>query len=90
VRQTPGADAHSGHEYRDSCSANTYAEADHLSIAYQVFGQGAVDLVFVPGIVSHVEMNWEDPAYARMLRALGAHFCVIMFDKAWPGPVQPL
>ncbi len=62
-----------------------YAVSDDLSIAYQVFGQGAVDLVFVPGIVSHVEMNWEDPAYARMLRALGAHFRVIMFDKRGQG-----
>ena len=62
-----------------------YAESDDLSIAYQVFGHGAIDLLFVPGIASHIEMNWEDPDYARMLRALGAHFRVIMFDKRGQG-----
>ncbi|MDM0015594.1 adenylate/guanylate cyclase domain-containing protein [Variovorax sp. J22P168] len=62
-----------------------YVESDGLSIAYQVFGHGATDLVFVPGIVSHIEMNWLDPDYARMLRALGAHFRVIMFDKRGQG-----
>ena len=62
-----------------------YAESDDLSIAYQVFGQGAVDLVFVPGIVSHIELNWEIPSYARMLRELGSHFRVIMFDKRGQG-----
>jgi pimeloyl-ACP methyl ester carboxylesterase len=62
-----------------------YAESDDLSIAYQVFGHGAVDLVFIPGIVSHIELNWEIPAYARMLRKLGSHFRVIMFDKRGQG-----
>ena len=62
-----------------------YAESDDLSIAYQVFGHGAVDLVFIPGIVSHIELNWEIPAFARMLRKLGSHFRVIMFDKRGQG-----
>ena len=50
-----------------------YAESDGLSIAYQVFGSGTTDLVFVPGIVSHIELNWEIPNQARMLRDLGQH-----------------
>lgn len=62
-----------------------YAVSDGLSIAYQVFGHGAVDLVFVPGIVSHIELNWEISAFARMLRELGSHFRVIMFDKRGQG-----
>jgi len=62
-----------------------YADSGDLSIAYQVFGNGAIDLLIVPGIASHIELNWEDPAYARMLRALGAHFRVIMFDKRGQG-----
>lgn len=62
-----------------------YADSGDLSIAYQVFGNGTIDLLIVPGIASHIELNWEDPAYARMLRALGAHFRVIMFDKRGQG-----
>ena len=45
-----------------------YANSDGVSIAYQVFGSGAQDLVVVPGIVSHLEENWRVPEIARMLR----------------------
>jgi pimeloyl-ACP methyl ester carboxylesterase len=62
-----------------------YAESDGLSIAYQVFGSGTKDLVLIPGILTHLELNWEYPAYARMLRRLGQTFRVIMFDKRGQG-----
>jgi len=62
-----------------------YTEADGISIAYQVFGRGAQDLVVVPGIVTHQEENWRYPAYARMLRRLAQSFRVIMFDKRGQG-----
>jgi pimeloyl-ACP methyl ester carboxylesterase len=62
-----------------------YVESDGLSIAYQVFGHGPTDLVFVPGIVSHIELNWEHPVFARMFRELGVHFRVILFDKRGQG-----
>ncbi len=62
-----------------------YAESDGLSIAYQVFGQGTTDLLFVPGIVSHIELSWERPGFARMFRELGSHFRVILFDKRGQG-----
>ena len=62
-----------------------YAESDGLSIAYQVFGGGTTDLVLVPGIVSHLDMNWEHLPYARMLRQLARSFRVIMFDKRGQG-----
>ena len=45
-----------------------YAQSGDLSIAYQVFGQGSRDLVYVPGIFSHVELAWEDPFLAAFLR----------------------
>ena len=48
-----------------------YTESDGLSIAYQVFGAGAKDVVVVPGILTHVELNWEYPAYAQMPQADG-------------------
>ncbi|HSC65390.1 MAG TPA: adenylate/guanylate cyclase domain-containing protein [Caldimonas sp.] len=56
-----------------------------MSIAYQVFGQGTTDLVFVPGIVSHIELTWEQPGFARVFRELGSHFRVILFDKRGQG-----
>jgi pimeloyl-ACP methyl ester carboxylesterase len=62
-----------------------YAESDGLSIAYQVFGSGANDLVFIPGIISHLDANWQYASYARMLRLLAAHFRVIVFDKRGQG-----
>ncbi len=65
--------------------ATQYVESDGLSIAYQVFGEGATDLVFVPGIVTHLELNWETPNIARALRLLARHFRVIAFDKRGQG-----
>ena len=62
-----------------------YAESDGLSIAYQVFGSGPLDLVVVPGIVSHLDMNWEYDASAHMLRRLAQSFRVIAFDKSVQG-----
>lgn len=62
-----------------------YAESDGLSIAYQVFGSGTQDLVIVPGIVSHLDGDWEDPDHARMWRRLAQSFRVIVFDKRGQG-----
>jgi pimeloyl-ACP methyl ester carboxylesterase len=62
-----------------------YAESDGLSIAYQVIGSGAQDLVVVPPIISHVEGNWQYPEYARMLRQLAQRFRTIIFDKRGQG-----
>jgi class 3 adenylate cyclase len=62
-----------------------YAESSDLSIAYQVFGRGSRDLVYVPGIVSHVELAWEDPHTAAFLRGLAEAFRVIVFDKRGQG-----
>jgi pimeloyl-ACP methyl ester carboxylesterase/class 3 adenylate cyclase len=62
-----------------------YAESDGLSIAYQVFGSGAQDLVVVPGIVSNVEIQWEDPQYAEWAGKMGQSFRMIMFDKRGQG-----
>ncbi len=62
-----------------------YAESDGLSIAYQVFGSGTQDLLVVPGIISHLDMNWESDAYARMLRRLAQNLRVIAFDKRGQG-----
>jgi pimeloyl-ACP methyl ester carboxylesterase/class 3 adenylate cyclase len=62
-----------------------YAESDGLSIAYQVFGRGAQDLLIVPGIVSNVEGDWENPAHAAVRWRLAQSFRVIVFDKRGQG-----
>lgn len=62
-----------------------YAQSGDLSIAYQVFGHGSRDLVYVPGILSHVELAWEDPYLSDFLSRLGEVFRVIIFDKRGQG-----
>ena len=48
-----------------------YAKSGDLHIAYQVFGDGSVDLVYIPGFISNIENYWEWPEFARWLRHIG-------------------
>ncbi|MEZ5074221.1 MAG: alpha/beta fold hydrolase [Solirubrobacterales bacterium] len=58
---------------------------DGTSIAYQVHGKGPLDLVFVPGFVSHVELLWEEPAFGRFLRGFASFARIVVFDKRGQG-----
>jgi DNA-binding SARP family transcriptional activator/pimeloyl-ACP methyl ester carboxylesterase len=58
-----------------------YAESGGLHIAYQVLGAGQRDIVFVPGLMSHLELVWEDPKTADFYRRLARLGRVILFDK---------
>jgi class 3 adenylate cyclase len=62
-----------------------YADSDGVSIAYQVHGEGPLDLVFVPGFVSHVELFWDDPFTAGFLRRLASFARVVIWDKREQG-----
>jgi class 3 adenylate cyclase len=62
-----------------------YARSGDLSIAYRTFGEGEIDLVVVPGFVSHVEVLWEHPTTARFMRRLASFARVITFDKRGQG-----
>ena len=62
-----------------------YARSGDLSIAYRTFGEGEIDLVIVPGFVSHVELLWEHPTTARFMRRLSSFARVITFDKRGQG-----
>jgi pimeloyl-ACP methyl ester carboxylesterase len=62
-----------------------YARSGKVHIAYQVTGEGPLDLVFVPGWVSHVELSWEEPTYASFLRRLASFSRLITFDKRGTG-----
>jgi pimeloyl-ACP methyl ester carboxylesterase len=61
-----------------------YAKSGEVNIAYQVLGEGR-DLVYVPGWVSNVELNWDEPSYARFLRRLASFSRLIVFDKRGTG-----
>jgi class 3 adenylate cyclase len=62
-----------------------YARSGDVSIAYQVVGEGPLDLVYVPGWVSHLDLNWEQPSYARFLERLASFSRLILFDKRGTG-----
>jgi pimeloyl-ACP methyl ester carboxylesterase len=62
-----------------------YARSDGVHIAYQVFGRGPQDLVYVPGWASHIEYAWEQPMAARFLERLGSFARVVWFDKRGTG-----
>ena len=66
-------------------SETQYARSGNTHIAYQIVGQGPIDIVYVPGWVSHVELCWEEPTYARFLNQLCSFARLIMFDKRGTG-----
>jgi pimeloyl-ACP methyl ester carboxylesterase len=58
-----------------------YAKSGDLRIAYQVVGEGPIDLVFVPGFISNIDLYWEDPVLAGFLARLAGFSRLILFDK---------
>jgi pimeloyl-ACP methyl ester carboxylesterase/class 3 adenylate cyclase len=62
-----------------------YAESGNLSIAYQVLGDGPGDLIYVPGWMSNIEVMWEEPSLASILRRLATFSRLIVFDKRGTG-----
>jgi pimeloyl-ACP methyl ester carboxylesterase len=62
-----------------------YARSGEINIAYQVFGNGPVDLVVVPGWVTNIDAFWEEPTYVRFFLRLASFARVILFDKRGTG-----
>lgn len=62
-----------------------YAKSGDINIAYQVIGDGAIDLVFVMGWVSHLDWFWQEPSFARFLKRLASFSRLIQFDKRGTG-----
>lgn len=62
-----------------------YARSGSVNIAYQVVGEGSIDLVYVMGWVSNLDYFWEEPSYARFLNRLASFSRVILFDKRGTG-----
>jgi pimeloyl-ACP methyl ester carboxylesterase/class 3 adenylate cyclase len=59
--------------------------ADGLNIAYQTLGEGPLDLVFVPQMITNMEIFWENPRWARFVRALASFSRLILFDRRGAG-----
>ncbi|HKU06884.1 MAG TPA: adenylate/guanylate cyclase domain-containing protein [Bradyrhizobium sp.] len=62
-----------------------YAQSEDVNIAYQVMGDGPIDIVLVPGLSSNIEMFHELPGYTATLRRLARFARVITFDKRGQG-----
>jgi pimeloyl-ACP methyl ester carboxylesterase/DNA-binding NarL/FixJ family response regulator len=62
-----------------------YAKSGEVRIAYQIIGHGPIDLVFVPGFISNLEVHWEDPGFSHLLRRLSAFTRLIQLDKRGTG-----
>jgi pimeloyl-ACP methyl ester carboxylesterase/class 3 adenylate cyclase len=67
-----------------------YARSGEYHIAYQVVGDGPVDLVYVPGWISHLDLYWEEPSVAHFLRRLASFSRLIVFDKRGIGLSDPV
>jgi class 3 adenylate cyclase/pimeloyl-ACP methyl ester carboxylesterase len=67
-----------------------YASFDGVRIAYQVFGEGPVDLVLSAGSFSHIDVLWEDPAAALFLTRLATSVRVIRYDRLGTSNSDPL
>jgi class 3 adenylate cyclase/pimeloyl-ACP methyl ester carboxylesterase len=67
-----------------------YASCGDLSLAYQVFGDGTVELVFVMPFVSHVELCWTLPEFKAFFDRLATFCRVLLFDKAGVGLSDPV
>ena len=67
-----------------------YAKSGDASIAYQVVGDAPLDLVLVLGFATHVELQWESPAFARFFERLSSFARLIVFDKRGTGLSDPV
>lgn len=62
-----------------------FARRGDVQVAYHVVGDGPMDLIYVQGAWSHLEVMWELPAYRRFCERLGEFARVVLFDKSGMG-----
>jgi class 3 adenylate cyclase/pimeloyl-ACP methyl ester carboxylesterase len=68
----------------------SYARCGELSLAYQLFGEGPIELVFVGPMVSHLDLFWTLPEFKAFFDQLGTFCRVAVFDKAGIGLSDPV
>jgi pimeloyl-ACP methyl ester carboxylesterase len=78
------------HQYAHAVPETSYAPCGDLSLAYQVFGDGPVELVFAGSTVSHVELFWTMPEFNAFFDQLATFCRVVAFDKAGVGLSDPV
>jgi pimeloyl-ACP methyl ester carboxylesterase len=66
-----------------------YARRGEAAIAYQVHGDGPIDVVFLAGVISHIEHLWEEPALARLFDRQAEFARLILMDRRGTGLSDP-
>jgi pimeloyl-ACP methyl ester carboxylesterase len=69
----------------DTMPAIRYARSGDVHVAYQVVGDGPIDIAFVEGFITNRHVMWEEPSYRRFIERLGSFARVILFDKRGMG-----
>ena len=77
-------------QYAHAMAETSYAPCGGLSLAYQVFGDGPVELVFAGSFVSHIELAWTVPEFVAFFERLSSFCRVLLFDKAGVGLSDPV
>jgi pimeloyl-ACP methyl ester carboxylesterase len=77
-------------EYAHAVADTSYASCGDLSLAYQVFGNGPVELIVAPPFVSHLELAWTLPQFKAFFEHLATFCRVAIFDKAGVGLSDPV
>src|SRR3954453_24242535 len=91
VDATPTVEDHHAMSDLGEAPETAYATApDGTNIAYQVIGEGDLDLVFVPGWISNLDLFWELPATQRFFLRLASFARLIVFDKRGTGLSDPI
>jgi len=67
-----------------------YAKSGDTSIAYQVVGDGPIDLILVLGFATHLELQWESPPLARFFERISSFSRLIIFHKRGTGLSDPV
>ena len=62
-----------------------YTRTGDVALAFQVLGEGRIDLIFVPGFIGNLDLMWEFPPYARFLRRLASFSRLIVMDRRGTG-----
>src|SRR5580765_3040990 len=74
----------------DDVPETHYAKSGDCHIAYQVVGKGPLDVVFIPGFISHVEHGWGDARVAHFYSRIASFARLILFDKRGTGMSDPV
>src|SRR3954447_9203814 len=67
-----------------------YAKSGDVSIAYQVVGDGPLDVVLVLGFATHLDLQWDMPPFASFFERIGSFARLIIFDKRGNGLSDPV